>query len=96
MTEISSECCVLAVLMPLTLTSVTLIAMIGWVEPPIDPDRRAAINLAPARYDDPFPIGLAPYHPEACAAEGAAPKAERVAKRHPDDVDTPHARQCRD
>jgi hypothetical protein len=36
------------------------IAMIGRVEPPIDPDRRAAIGLDPARYDDPFPIGLAP------------------------------------
>lgn len=46
-----------------------LVAMIGRVEPPIDPDRCAAIDLDAARYD-PFPIGLAPQHPEACAAEG--------------------------
>jgi hypothetical protein len=48
-----------------------LIAMIVRVEPPIDPNRRAAINLDPARYDDPFPIGLAPQHVEGCAVEGA-------------------------
>ena len=69
MTETKSACCVLAVLMPLTITSV--IAMIGRIEPPIDPDRRVAIDLDAARYDDAFPIGLAPQHPEACAAEGA-------------------------
>ena len=48
-----------------------LVAMIGRVEPPIDPDRRRAIDLDPARYDDPFLIGLAPQHLEAFAAEGA-------------------------
>lgn len=37
-----------------------LVAMIGRVEPSLDPDRCAAIDLDAARYDDPFPIGLAP------------------------------------
>src|SRR5437868_13053262 len=48
-----------------------LVAMIGRVEPPIDPDRRATIDLDPARYGDRFPIRLAPQYLEACAAEGA-------------------------
>ena len=44
--------------------------MIGRVESPIDANRRTAI-VDPARYDHSFPIGLAPQHLEARAAEGA-------------------------
>jgi hypothetical protein len=35
-----------------------LVAMIGGVKLPIDPDRRNAVDLDPARYDPTFLIGL--------------------------------------
>jgi hypothetical protein len=48
-----------------------LVAMVGRVELPIDSDRRRAVDLDPARYDELSLIGAAPQHLEAFAAEGA-------------------------
>src|SRR6266566_4167475 len=48
-----------------------LVATVGRVELPIDPDWRSVVDLDPARYDDPSLIGLAPQHLEAFTAERA-------------------------
>ena len=45
--------------------------MVGRVELSIDADRRSAVDLDPARHDDPFLTGLAPQHLEAFTAESA-------------------------
>ena len=47
-----------------------LVATVGRVELPIEPDRRSVADLDPARYDDPSLIGLAPHNLEAFTAEG--------------------------
>jgi len=51
---------------------VTLVAIIGRVELPIDADVSSAVDPGyPTRHDDPFLIGLDLQHREACAAEVA-------------------------
>src|ERR1700732_5431698 len=48
-----------------------LVATVGRVELPVDPDWRSVVDLDPARYDDPSLIGMAPQHLAAFTAEGA-------------------------
>src|SRR5258708_11438010 len=48
-----------------------LVATVGRVELPIDPDWRSVVDLDPAGHDDLFPIGLPPQHLAAFTAEAA-------------------------